>query len=57
MITLEPLFVDFTWGAGAATSDLSMTLANADKKEFGWVSSQHVTGTNMESAKINTAIK
>lgn len=57
MKTLGPLFVDFTWGAGGSTSDLSMTLANAAKNEFGCVSNLHLTCTNMESAKIDTALE
>lgn len=43
---LGPMFVDFTWGAGGSTSDLTLDLTAAAKNEFGCVSNMHLTCTN-----------
>lgn len=35
MKNLNPMFVDFTWGAGGSTSDLTLDLTSMAKNEFG----------------------
>jgi len=57
MRALGPLFVDFTWGAGGSTSDLSMTLTDDAKNLYGCVSNMHLTCTNMETAKVDKALE
>jgi len=57
MKALNPLFVDFTWGAGGSTSDLSMTLTDDAKNMYGCVSNMHLTCTNMEAAKVDKALE
>eukprot|EP00443_Scrippsiella_acuminata_P102294 CAMPEP_0115698054 /NCGR_PEP_ID=MMETSP0272-20121206/66137_1 /TAXON_ID=71861 /ORGANISM="Scrippsiella trochoidea, Strain CCMP3099" /LENGTH=480 /DNA_ID=CAMNT_0003138379 /DNA_START=79 /DNA_END=1517 /DNA_ORIENTATION=- len=56
MKELGPLFTDFTWGAGGSTSELSMQLTSMAKNEIGTVANMHLTCTNMESAKVDTAL-
>jgi len=46
MKALNPVFVDFTWGAGGSTSELSLDLTAAAKNEFGCVANMHLTCTN-----------
>lgn len=53
---VEPLYVDFTWGAGGTTSDLTMDLCVQAQEAFGYVSNMHLTCTNMPRAKIDTAL-
>lgn len=45
-----------TWGAGGSTSDLTLNLCK-QIKEMGIVPNLHLTCTNMESTKIDNAIK
>jgi glycine hydroxymethyltransferase len=56
MKKLEPLFMDFTWGAGGSTSDLTMSLCDHCKNETGVVSNMHLTCTNMEKSKVDIAL-
>ena len=42
-----PLFVDFTWGAGGSTSDLTIELCTKAKQEHGAVCNMHLTCTNV----------
>ena len=56
MKTLDPLFLDFIWGAGGSTSDLTMQLCGTVKNEFGAVASMHLTCTNMEKDKVDVAL-
>ena len=53
----RPLFVDFTWGAGGSTSDLTLDLCIRAKRLHGAVPNMHLTCTNMESAKIDAALQ
>lgn len=56
MKLLEPLYVDFTWGAGGTTSDLTLELTVQSKKRFGMESNMHLTCTNMVADKITEAL-
>lgn len=53
---MNPLFIDFTWGAGGSTSDLTLQLTLDAKKKFGIIPNMHLTCTNMEMSKIETAL-
>jgi len=56
MKELNPLFMDFTWGAGGSTSDLTIQLCDFCKNESGVVANMHLTCTNMEKEKVDQAL-
>jgi methylenetetrahydrofolate reductase (NADPH) len=56
MKQLGPLFVDFTWGAGGSTSDLSLQLTASAKKDHGCVASMHLTCTNQKVEMAGEAL-
>jgi len=56
MKTLNPLFMDFTWGAGGSTSDLTMQLVEHCKNVTGCTANMHLTCTNMEKEKVDIAL-
>lgn len=51
----EPLFIDFTWGAGGSTSDLTLELSKM-AVEMGFVVNMHLTCTNMPKELVLTAL-
>ncbi len=53
---LNPLFTDFTWGAGGSTSDLTVELCVKAIQKFQLNPNMHLTCTNMELDKIRTAL-
>ena len=53
----NPVFADFTWGAGGSTSDLTMELCIRAKKEFGVIPNMHLTCTNVDKIKIDAALE
>merc|ERR1712054_716400 len=57
MAQQEPLFVDFTWGAGGSTSDLTLELATETKKQFGLDVNMHMTCTNQEASKVDEGLE
>jgi methylenetetrahydrofolate reductase (NADPH) len=56
MKALGPAFIDFTWGAGGRTSDLTMDLCK-QAKDMGFVTNMHLTCTNMEVEKLYKALE
>lgn len=54
--SFNPVFADFTWGAGGSTSDLTVDLCVRTKLEVGATPNMHLTCTNMESEKIDVAL-
>lgn len=52
----KPLFVDFTWGAGGSTADLTLELTMRSKNEHGLVPNMHLTCTNMPVERIDNAL-
>lgn len=48
MATLEPLFVDVTWGAGGSTSDLTLAISANAQKYIGVEVLMHLTCTNLK---------
>ena len=56
MKATKPLFVDFTWGAGGSTADLTLELTLRAKNEHGLVPNMHLTCTNMPVEKIDNAL-
>ena len=53
----EPLFVDFTWGAGGSTSDLTIELSTKTQTLINTPTNMHLTCTNMVEDKIHNALK
>jgi methylenetetrahydrofolate reductase (NADPH) len=53
----RPAYVDFTWGAGGSTSDLTLDLCVKAKTQFGMEPNMHLTCTNMDTAKITEALE
>jgi len=53
----DPLYGDFTWGAGGTTSDLTLELTQNAQNRFGLVGNMHLTCTNMPREKLETALK
>lgn len=53
----KPLYIDFTWGAGGTTSDLTLDLAVTSQQKFGTSSNMHLTCTNMPREKLDNALK
>jgi len=52
----DPLFVDFTWGAGGSTSELTFDLCKYTKQIIGLNPNMHLTCTNMDMEKIDQAL-
>jgi len=57
MKALNPMFTDFTWGAGGSTSELTLDLTAAAKNEFGCVANMHLTCTNQKVEMAGEALK
>lgn len=51
----EPIFIDFTWGAGGTTHDKTPALCVASM-EHGLNVNMHLTCTNMEEGKVRQAL-
>ena len=45
--------MDFTWGAGGSTSDLTLELSVNTKKNTGIDVNMHMTCTNQEATKVS----
>jgi len=56
MAKQEPLFMDFTWGAGGSTSDLTLELSVNTKKNTGIDVNMHMTCTNQEATKVDVGL-
>lgn len=52
----QPVFIDFTWGAGGSTSEKTTALCKKYKDDFGLVVNMHLTCTNMEEGKVKAAL-
>merc|ERR1719238_201104 len=46
MAKQDPLFMDFTWGAGGTTSELTLDLSKESQKRHGVMVNMHLTCTN-----------
>jgi methylenetetrahydrofolate reductase (NADPH) len=56
MAKLNPLWVDFTWGAGGSTADSTMELCANALAYHGLTVMMHLTCTNMKKEKIREAL-
>jgi methylenetetrahydrofolate reductase (NADPH) len=57
MATLQPMFVDITWGAGGSTSDATLGISENLQKFFGLDVMMHLTCTNMSVDKLDEALE
>lgn len=56
MAQQDPIFMDFTWGAGGSTSDLTLELAINTKKNTDIDVNMHMTCTNQEASKVDEGL-
>lgn len=54
---MAPEFIDYTWGAGGSTSELTMDLCKTAQEKHHYVANMHLTCTNMEKGKVEEALK
>jgi methylenetetrahydrofolate reductase (NADPH) len=52
MTSLQPVFVDITWGAGGSTKDLTMAISEYTHTYFGVDVLMHLTCTNMRIEEL-----
>ncbi|CAN0274408.1 unnamed protein product, partial [Discosporangium mesarthrocarpum] len=57
MKAAKPLFVDYTWGAGGSTAELTLDLTIGAKENHGQVPNMHLTCTNMPAEKVDHALE
>ena len=53
MAKQDPLFMDFTWGAGGTTSELTLDLSRDSQKRHGVMVNMHLTCTNQVKEKCD----
>lgn len=52
MTSLQPLFIDVTWGAGGCTKELTMAICEYSQTYFGVETLMHLTCTNLTVEEI-----
>lgn len=57
MVSLNPLAVSVTWGAGGSTKDRSLDLAGLTQLEHGIDTTLHLTCTNMVQGTVDAALR
>lgn len=57
MTSLQPIFVDITWGAGGCTKDLTMAISQYTQTYFGVDALLHLTCTNMTVDELKVILK
>eukprot|EP00327_Prymnesium_parvum_P016953 CAMPEP_0113240374 /NCGR_PEP_ID=MMETSP0008_2-20120614/6229_1 /TAXON_ID=97485 /ORGANISM="Prymnesium parvum" /LENGTH=852 /DNA_ID=CAMNT_0000087711 /DNA_START=24 /DNA_END=2582 /DNA_ORIENTATION=- /assembly_acc=CAM_ASM_000153 len=57
MAKQSPLFMDFTWGAGGTTSDLTLDLSIKSQERHGLMVNMHLTCTNQTKEVCDYGIK
>lgn len=56
MASLEPCFIDITWGAGGTTSDTTLALSKNAQQFFGLDVMMHLTCANMSESRLRNAL-
>jgi methylenetetrahydrofolate reductase (NADPH) len=56
MTSLQPTFVDITWGAGGSTKDLTMSICEYTQTYFGVDVLMHLTCTNLKVDEIKAIL-
>lgn len=54
---LGPAFIDITWGAGGRLSDLTCEMVNVAQSVYGLETCMHLTCTDMEKSKVDSALR
>lgn len=57
MSTLEPMFMDVTWGAGGTTADLTLEISANAQNYTQCEVMMHLTCTNMPATKVKEALE
>ncbi|CAM9420135.1 unnamed protein product [Phaeothamnion confervicola] len=57
MASLEPLFVDVTWGAGGSTSELTLAISASAQRYLGVEVLMHLTCTGLTVPEIKNALQ
>lgn len=57
MTSLQPLFVDITWGAGGNTKDLSLAIAQYCQTYFGVDVLLHLSCTNITGEELKKVLR
>jgi len=52
MTSIQPLFIDVTWGAGGSTKDLTMAISQYSQMYFGVEVLMHLTCTNLSVEEL-----
>ncbi len=53
----NPIFIDFTWGAGGSTSDLTIDLCKHTITEHSLVPNMHLTCTGLDLTQIDNILE
>jgi methylenetetrahydrofolate reductase (NADPH) len=56
MTSLQPIFVDITWGAGGSTRDLTFAISQYSQTYFGVEVLMHLSCTNMKVEDLKTIL-
>lgn len=56
LASLEPLFIDVTWGAGGSTAELTLQIASNCQRYLGQEVLMHLTCTNLSVDTIKEAL-
>ena len=56
MASLQPAYIDITWGAGGSTAERTLEMSKTIQKYFGLEVMMHLTCTNMSVSSINKVL-
>jgi methylenetetrahydrofolate reductase (NADPH) len=56
MASLQPAYIDITWGAGGSTAERTLEMSKIIQKYFGLEVMMHLTCTNMSVSSINKVL-
>ena len=56
MASLQPAYIDITWGAGGSTAKRTLEMSKTIQKYFGLEVMMHLTCTNMPVSSINKVL-
>ena len=57
MAKQDPLFMDFTWGAGGATAELTLDISKESQKRHNLMVNMHLTCTNQVKEKCDFGLQ
>lgn len=56
LAAFQPLFVDFTWGAGGSTSDLTLDLCRRAIHDYDLTVNMHLTCTGLDLSQLDDVL-